>query len=80
MSTYLAADEFEVTRALSIAISSPVLGTGLVGREFAHSSILVHGHEVKSAVEAAREVGEIDIKGELLVQEVEHLIVGIICH
>lgn len=51
--TYLAVDELEVTRALAVAITSPVLGTGLIRRVLGHATVGSHGHKVQSTVETA---------------------------
>jgi len=76
----LAVDELDVARALSIAVSSTVLGTGLVVGETGLATILVHGHEVESAIETARKLRHVNIKGELLVLELEHLVVVVVLH
>lgn len=60
--------------ALSVAVTSTILGTSLVVWETRLSSILVHLDEVESTVETARKLGDIDIEGELLVQELEHVV------
>ncbi|KAL3295588.1 glycosyl hydrolase family 7 [Colletotrichum asianum] len=43
----LAADELEVASALGVAVSSTVLGTGLVGGVLGHATVLVHLDEVE---------------------------------
>ena len=53
-----------------------VLGTGLVGRVLGHATILVHGDKVEGRVETALDGGQVDIKGELIVHEGEHLVLG----
>lgn len=78
--TNLAVDELHVVWALSVAISSSVLSTSLIGTELGHATISVHGREVKSSVKATSEVRNIDIKGELLVLQAEHLVLGVIGH
>lgn len=62
--------------ALRVAVSSSVLGTSLVGGEARHATISVHLGEVDGTVKAARKVGYIDVKGELLVLHVELLVGG----
>jgi hypothetical protein len=49
--THLTIDEFEITRALGVTISRPILRTGFVSGIFSHSTILVHRDEVQSAIE-----------------------------
>lgn len=78
--TYYAVDKLQVARTLSIAVSSTVLGTGLVVRVLSHATVFVHRDEVQCAIQTAREVREIDIKRELLVQQTEHLVRGIRLH
>jgi len=78
--TYLTVDELQITWALRIAVSNTILGTSLVARVFGHSTVLVHGDEVKGAVETARKVGNINIKGELVVQQIELLVRSIGIH
>ena len=73
-------DELQVLRALSIAVSSSVLGTGLVGGVLGETTILVHLGEVESSVQAAGKVRDIGIECELLVQELEHLVVAVVLH
>lgn len=75
--TYLAVDELDVTRALRIAVTSTVLGTGLVAGELGHSTIRVHLTEVQSTVETAGELGHVNVESELLVQELEHVVLGL---
>lgn len=64
--TYNTVDELDIAGALRVAVSGTVLGTSLVGRELRQTTVEVHGDEVKSAVQAAANVGNIDIKGELV--------------
>ena len=78
--TNLAVDELKIPRALSIAIASSVLGASLVGRILGSSTISIHGDEVDGTVETAAETGKVDIKGELLVEQGEHLVLGIALH
>ena len=67
----LAVDELDVTRALSVAVTSTVFGTSLVARELGKTAIQVHGDEVQGTVEATANVGDIDIEGELVAKELE---------
>jgi hypothetical protein len=41
---------------------------------------LVHGNEIKGAVESTGEVAHINVKSKLLVLELEHLVTVIILH
>jgi len=66
-----AVDELDVTGALSIAVTGTVLGTGLVAAVLGDTTVKVHGDEVQGTVEAAANVGNINIEGELVVEEVE---------
>lgn len=72
--SYLATDELQVTSTLGIAVSSTILGTSLVGRVLGHTTISVHGDKVQSRVEAALDGGEVDVKGQLVALEGEHLV------
>lgn len=72
--TYLATDELQVTSALSVTVSGTVLGTSLVGRVLAHTTVLVHGDEVEGTVKTAVEGRQVNIEGELVVHEGEHLV------
>lgn len=77
---YLAVDELDVARALRVAVAGTVLGTSLVGREARQAAVLVHLRQVERAVEAARQVRHVDVEGELLVQQLEHLVVRVVRH
>ena len=57
-----------------------ILGSRLVVGILAHSTIFVHRDEIEGTVETAREVGEIDVECEFLVQQTEHLVRGIGLH
>ena len=78
--SYLAVDKLEITGALRITVSNTILGTSLVSGESGHSTIRIHGHEVKRAIETARKIGDIHIKGKLVVQKVELCVRGIGIH
>jgi hypothetical protein len=80
ISTHLSVDVLDVTGALRVAVASTELGTSLVGGVLGLSTILVHLDEVESTIEATRKLGDIDVKGELLVKEVEHLVVVVVLH
>ena len=77
---YQTVDEFQILRALAVAVASPELRTSLVGGESLHATILVHLREVEGTVETARQVRYINIESELLVEEVEHLVVAGVLH
>jgi hypothetical protein len=74
----LSGDELDVVGALSIAITGSVLGTSLVVGLGGHATIGLHVGEVEGTVKTARKVGDIDVKGELLVLDLEHLIFGVV--
>jgi len=70
---YHSVDELDVARALSITVTSSVLGTGLVVGVLGHTTILGHLNKVESTVETTGELRDIDIKRKFLVVGVEHL-------
>jgi hypothetical protein len=74
--THLSVDELDVTRALRVAVSRTVFGTGLVGREPGHATVGIHFGEVQSTVQTTGELGDINVEGELLVERLEHLVLG----
>mmetsp|Transcript_61394 Transcript_61394/g.190297 ORF Transcript_61394/g.190297 Transcript_61394/m.190297 type:complete len:520 (-) Transcript_61394:182-1741(-) len=74
-----ALDEFHVVRALRVAVSRAQLCARRVV-PLALLAILIHLHEVDGAVHAALQRGRVDIEGELLVQELEHLVVFLVLH
>lgn len=63
--------------ALGVTVTSSVLGTGLVVGLLGHTTVLGHLDEVQGTVETALKLGNIDIEGELLVLEVEHLVLSV---
>jgi hypothetical protein len=71
---YLAVDELDVARTLGVAVTSTVLGTGLVAGEPGHATVSIHLTQVEGAVETAGELRNIDGESELLVQELEHCV------
>lgn len=71
---YLAIDKLDILRALRVAIPSAILGTGLVPAERLEPTILEHLAKVHGAVQPARELGDVHVKGEFLVEEVEQLV------
>lgn len=76
--THYTTDKLHVVRALRVTVASPVLGAGLVRR--GHPTVDGHLAEVERAVKAAPEVGHVDVERELLVEELEHLVVGLVGH
>ena len=81
MKGYLAVDELNVIRALCNAVPSSVFSAGLLSRVFLERPLIgVHLRKVKCAVKATGKVGHVDIEGELLVLQVEHLIAAVVGH
>lgn len=76
----LTSNELQVTRALGVAVSNAVLSTSLVVGVLGDTAVGVHDDEVEGTVQTAREVGDVDGEGELLVQQVEDLVVRVIGH
>lgn len=70
-STYLTTNEGG-GKALSVAVTSAVVSTALV--ELALVAIGGHLAQVQSRVHAARKAGGVDVEGELVAGELEHLI------
>lgn len=70
-------DELDITRALRVAVTSTVLGTSLVGGVGRHTTVGSHLGEVDGTVETAGQLGDVDVEGELLVHQVEHLVLGV---
>jgi hypothetical protein len=75
-STYNTVNELNVLRTLSITVPSSIVGTCLVSGPSSYSSVSIHLGEVKSAVQSAREVGNIHIECELLAQQLQHLVLS----
>ena len=65
---------------MRIAVTSSVFGTSLVGGESGHTTVSVHLREVKSAVKTTREVRNINVESEFLVEELEHLVRSVAGH
>ena len=78
--SYLTVDELQITWALRITVSNAILGTSFISGVSGHSTIGIHGHEVKRAIKTARKIGDIHVEGELVVQKVELRIRGISVH
>lgn len=74
-----AVDPLDVVGALGVAVSSSVLCTSLVVA-LADATISSHFDEVQSSIQATGELRDINVKGELLADEVEHLVLGISLH
>ena len=75
---YLAVDELNVVWALGVAVAGTVPGAGDVAGEAGLATVSVHLDEVEGAVETTGEVRHVDVEGELLVLQVEHLVGGVI--
>jgi hypothetical protein len=60
--------------ALRVAVAGSVFGTSLVAAVFRQTTISVHFYKVDSTVKTAAKVGNINVKSELLVLELEHLV------
>ena len=63
---------------LRIAVAGTILGPSLVGRVLAHASVLVHLDKVEGTVQATRKFRDVDVEGEFLVLQTEHLVRGFI--
>jgi hypothetical protein len=74
LKAYLSVDELDIVWALRIAVSGSVLGTSLVARVLGHTTVGFHLREVDGTIETAAKVGDIDVEGEFLVLEFEHLV------
>ena len=95
LSVGLAVDPLDVVGALGVAVSckmsvaegvnglleltSSILGTSLVV-SLVDATVGGHLNKVESTVQTAREVGNVNVEGELLVDEVEHLVLGVGLH
>lgn len=78
--TYLAVDELQISRALRVTVTSTVLSAGLVILVLGETTIGIHGDEVQSTVQTTSEVRNIHVEGELLVQQLEHLVGVLVLH
>lgn len=76
----LSINKLDVSWALSITVSSSVISTGVVSRELVESTVMWHLGEVESSVDTAWQLRNIDVEGELSVNEFEHLILVITTH
>ena len=75
----LSVDELDVVGTLTVAVTSSELGTSLVVA-LADATVSGHLDEVESTVETARKLGDVDVEGKLLSDEVEHLVLGVALH
>jgi hypothetical protein len=74
----LSVDKLDVVGALCIAVSGSVFGTSLVAGILGKTSIGIHFGEVKSTIDTAGHVGDVDVESELLVLDLEELVVGVV--
>jgi len=63
---------------LGVTVSSTISRSSFVAGELAQSTVGGHLNKVQSAVETTGERRHVNIEGEFLVQEVEHLVVGVV--
>jgi len=63
-----------------LTVSSTILGTCFVAREPGKTTILIHLNEVHGAIQTTGQFRSVNIEGELLVKELEHLVLRIRCH
>lgn len=70
----LTIDELQVARALCITVAGAVFGASLVGRVLRLATIFIHGDEVQGTIQATAELGQVNIKGELVAQKLERLV------
>lgn len=76
----LSTDELEITGTLGVTVSSTVLGTSRVARVRGNTTVFLHSDEVQSRVETTLNGGQVDIEGELVAEEVEHLVLVLAIH
>ena len=74
----VAARDSGAGRAVQSGTSS-VLGTSLVVA-LVDTTVGSHLNKVESTVQTARQLGDVDVEGELLADEVEHLVLGVALH
>ena len=77
---YLSIDEFDIPGALRVTVTGSVFCTSLVPGVLGQATVGIHLGEVEGSIETAGQVGEVDVKCELLVEELEHLILRIAGH
>lgn len=80
ITTHLAVDELQITRALRVTVTSSVLGTCLVAIVLSQATIGIHGDKVQSSIESAGQTGSVHIECELLVLQLEDLVGTIVLH
>merc|ERR1719244_655596 len=67
-------NELEIMGALGITVACSVGSSRLVSWIFTHTTIFLHFNKVESTIQPTGEIRHINIKGELPVQKLEHLI------
>lgn len=72
-------DELNVVWALGVTVSSSIFGAGFVVA-LVQAAISGHFDKVEGAVETTGQLGNVHVKGELLADQVEHLIFGVGLH
>lgn len=70
----LSTNPLDVVWALGIAVTGTVFGTNFVTWVLGHATIARHLDEVQSTVKTARKLADINIEGEFLVVQSEHLV------
>ena len=65
-------------RALCITVARAVRRTGLITGVRAEPAVGLHLDKVEGAVEAAGELGHVDVEGELLVLQLEHAVGAVV--
>jgi hypothetical protein len=79
-SAYETVNKLDVTGALAVAVAGTVLGSGGVAVVLGHATIGIHGDKVQGSVQAAADVRDVNIKGELVVEQSEHLVGVFVLH
>jgi hypothetical protein len=69
----LTVDELDIVRALRIAITGAVVGTGLIVSE-ALASVVVHLNEIHGTINAAFKMRDINVHRELPILQIKHLV------
>jgi len=67
----LSGNHLQVVWALRIAVTGTIFGTSLICWVLGHTTVLVHFDEVDGTVQTARQVGNVNVHGELGVLEVD---------
>ena len=63
-----------------LTIPGPVRSPGLVARVLGHAAVRVHIDEIQGPVHAARQIGDVNDKGELAVLEGKLRVVAVAAH